>query len=264
MHIIALILVRAGSKGLPDKCAMPLCGRPVVAHTIVHAQQSERVDAIVLSTDSPRTAQVARQMGVTVIDRPVELTTETATTQDAVRHAVADYESRTGQQVDLIVVLAGKVPLREDGLIDRCVDRLLETGADSVQTVQRVGKCHPDWMYRIQDGQMLPLTSSNIVSSKDLEPLYRLTGSVVTVRRQFLAAAACNQSPTAYLGTHRQAVVQEEDCVEIDSLADFYYAEALIRVRNEATFLDFPTGGTRRRPISAAIGHGAGYDRRHH
>lgn len=273
MHTVAVILARAGSKGLPDKCVLPLCGRPVIAYTIGHAQQSRRVDAILLTTDSPRAAATARQMGVMVIDRPPELAADTATTQDATRHAVGEYESRTGRQADVIVALGGNTPLREDGIIDRCIDRLVETGCDSVQTVGRVGKHHPDWMYRLESGpadagrviagRMSPYRPNNIVRRQDLEPLYGLDGAVVVVRRAFLFAEATASNPTAYLGQDRHAVVQEEPCVDIDTLADFYQAEAMIRVRNETTIVDFPTGATRRRAVTAAIGHGAAHDRRH-
>jgi CMP-N-acetylneuraminic acid synthetase len=36
MLTVAVILARAGSKGLPDKCVLPLCGRPIIAYTIDH------------------------------------------------------------------------------------------------------------------------------------------------------------------------------------------------------------------------------------
>lgn len=274
MHTVAVILARAGSKGLPDKCVLPLCGRPVLAYTIGHAQQSERVDAIVLTTDSPRAAVIGRQMGAMIVDRPPELASDTASTQDATRHAIEEYERQGGARPDFIVALGGNVPLREDGIIDRCIERLSETGCDSVQTVSPVGKYHPDWMYRLQGGEntngnqlragrMQAYRPNNIFRRQDLEPLYGLDGAVVVVRRHLLLSDETVANPTAYLGYHREAVVQEEPCVDIDDLADFFHAEALIRVRNEAAIVDFPTGGTRRRTLTAAIGRGASHDRRH-
>lgn len=277
MYTVAVILVRAGSKGLPDKCVLPLCGRPVLSYTIGHAQSSRSVDEIILTTDSPRARAIGRAAGLFLVDRPAELASDTATTQDATRHAIEDYEACTGRQADVIVVLGGNVPIRQDGIIDQCVHRLAQTGCDSVQTVEPVGACHPDWMYRLEDGRMTQYRPNNIVRRQALEPLYRLNGAVVVVRRELLLSPETETNPTAYLGQNRQAVVAEEECVDIDTLADFYRAEALIRVRNEATIVDFPTGATRRRALTAAIGHrfagaqpsfagaphGAGYERRH-
>jgi len=263
MHTVAVILVRAGSKGLPDKCVLPLCGRPVLSYTIGHAQSSRFVDEIILTTDSPRAKAIGRAAGLFLVDRPAELASDTATTQDATRHAVAQYESCTHRQADIIVALGGNVPIRQDGIIDRCVDRLVQTGCDSVQTVGPVGKYHPDWMYRLDDGRMMQYRPNNIVRRQNLEPLYCLDGAVVVVRRELLFSPETATNPTAYLGQDRQAVVQEEESVDIDTLADFYRAEAVIRVRNEAAIVDFPTGGVRRRSLTAAIGHGAGHERRY-
>lgn len=241
MHTVAVILARAGSKGLPDKCVLPLCGRPVLAYTIGHARASELLDAIILTTDSPRAMAIGRAAGLFLVERPAELASDKATTQDATRHAVEEYEARTGRRAEVIVALGGNVPIRQDGIIDQCIGHLMQTGCDSVQTVGPVDKFHPDWMYRLDAGRMTQYHPNNIVRRQDLEPLYCLDGGVLVCRREFLLSPATATSPTAYLGTNRQAVVQEAECVDIDTLADFCQAEALIRVRNGAAFIDYPT-----------------------
>ncbi|GMU21268.1 MAG: hypothetical protein AMXMBFR13_13610 [Phycisphaerae bacterium] len=253
MHTVAVILVRAGSKGLPDKCVLPLCGRPVLSYTIGHAQQSRYVDEIILSTDSARAAAIGRAAGLFLVQRPPELASDTANAQDATRHAVTTYEEATGLRVDTVVVLGGNIPIRAEGIIDQCVDRLVSTGCDSVQTVAAVGKFHPDWMYRLDDGRMQQYRPNNIVRRQDLEQLYLLDGAVVVARRERLMDPAGQANPTAYLGDYGEAVVHE-DCVDIDTLTDFYVAEAVLRVRSEAVIADFPTAGTRRRACTAAIG----------
>jgi CMP-N,N'-diacetyllegionaminic acid synthase len=253
MTTLAVILARAGSKGLPDKCVLPLCGRPVLAYTLIHAQQSQFVDEVVLTTDSTKAAAIAATMGIYVVDRPAELASDTAVTQDAARHAVEVYETETGYQADVVVILGGNVPIRADGLIDACVEHLVRTGCDSVQTVTSVGKYHPDWMYRVVDSRMMQYRPNKIARRQDLEALYCLDGAVLVVRREHLLASRGKSDPTVYLGQDRRAIVQEEECVDIDTLADFYHAEALIRVRSEAAFADVPTAGSRRPPFTAAI-----------
>lgn len=253
MHTIAIILARAGSKGLPDKCVLPLCGKPVLAYTLSHAQQSRWVEEVVLTTDSPRAAAAGQAAGAFIVERPPHLAGDSATTQDAARHALETYEQASGEEAGVIVVLGGNVPIREDGLIDRCIDRLLGTRCDSVQTVAPVGKHHPDWMYRIDDGHMNQFRPNNIVRRQDLEPLYCLDGAVVVVRRELLLSPETAANPTAYLGQDRQAVIQEQASVDIDTLEDFYQAEAMIRVRNEAVFLDTPSAGSRRPAFTGAV-----------
>lgn len=85
-------MARAGSKGLPDKCILPLCGRPVISYCIGHAQEARLVDAIVLTTDSVSAKAIGQSAGVMVVDRPPELATDTASVADTVRHAVQAYE----------------------------------------------------------------------------------------------------------------------------------------------------------------------------
>ncbi len=263
MTTLAVILARAGSKGLPDKCVLPLCGRPVVAHTIAHAQQSTAVDAIVLTTDSPRIAAIGEAAGVMVIRRPPELATDLARVDDAVRHAVGCYEEEFTEEADPIVILYGNVPIRADGVIDRCIDRLIRTRADSVRTVAPVTKQHPDWIHQLDDDRMIPFRHTGIHRRQDLEPLYYHDGSAVAVRRGPLMAAATSPDPHAFFGDDRRAVLQHpDDTVDIDSVADFYHAEAMLRVRNESAFWDPPTAGSRRPPFTAAVAYAGAHDRR--
>ncbi|NLX12813.1 MAG: acylneuraminate cytidylyltransferase family protein [Phycisphaerales bacterium] len=256
MNTLAVILARAGSKGLADKCVLPLCGRPVLAYTIGHAQQSRYVDDIVLTTDSVPAAALGRAAGVIVIDRPANLAGDTARVDEAVRHAVGCYEGRIASLVDAVVILYGNVPVRADGVIDRCVDLLAATGCDSVRTVAPVTKQHPDWVHRLDEDRMVQYRPNSIHRRQDLEPLYYHDGAVVAVSRAALFAAEHSADPHAFFGQDRRAVVQRpEDSVDIDNLIDLYLAEAIIRASNEAVFLEHPSAGSRRPPFSAAVSH---------
>ena len=262
MNTLAVILARAGSKGLPDKCVLPLCGRPVLAYSIGHAQQSRYVDAIVLTTDSARAAAIGRAAGIAVLDRPAELATDAASVADAVRHAIETYEERSGERFDAVVVLYGNVPLREDGIVDRCVDHLVQTGCDSVRTVAPVTKQHPDWVHRLEGDRMVQFRPNRIHRRQDLEPLCYHDGAVIVVKREGLFLPETADDPHAFLGGDRRAVLQsEEDTVDIDTLADLYRAEALLRVRSEATFCEPPTAGCRRPPFTAAVGYATSHGR---
>ncbi len=256
MNTLAVILARAGSKGLADKCVLPLCGRPVLAYTIGHAQQSRYVDDILLTTDSAPAAAIGRAAGVVVIDRPPELATDTARVDEAVRHAVSCHEERSATRVDNVVILYGNVPIRADGVIDRCVDLLAATGCDSVRTVAPVTKQHPDWVHRLDGDRMIQYRPNSIHRRQELEPLYYHDGAVVTVSRAALFAAEHSSDPHAFFGRDRRAVVQRpEDTVDIDTAIDLYLAEAIIRSASEAIFLEHPSAGSRRPPFSAAVSH---------
>jgi N-acylneuraminate cytidylyltransferase len=254
MNILAVILARAGSKGLPDKCVLPLCGRPVLAYTISHAQQSRLVTDVVLTTDSPEAASVAQTGGIQVIERPGELASDQAPVDAAVRHAVERWEKEADRQADAVVILYGNVPVRADGIIDKCLSRLVQTGCDSVRTLAQVSKQHPDWLHRVEGNRMEQYRQNSIHRRQDLEPLYYHDGAVVVVTRNSLFHASTAADPHAFFGSDCRSVIQqEEDTVDIDTPADFYRAEAIIRANNEAVFFDPPSAGSRKPPFTAAV-----------
>ncbi len=233
---MGVILARAGSKGLPDKCVRPLLGRPMIEYSIDHAQQAHSLDAIVLTTDSPRAARIGRDRGLYVVDRPAALANDTATVDAVARHALEVYEAENDFYADIIVLLYGNIPVRADGIIDRCVEHLAATGADSVRTLAPVGKMHPDWMHRLDGDRITQFRENSIYRRQDLEPLYYHDAAVIAVTRGSLYTPPAHEEDYhAFFGQDRRGVVQEpEDTVDVDTLVDFYHAEAILRVRSEA------------------------------
>jgi len=233
-QVLAVILARAGSKGLPNKCLLPVLGRPMITYTFEHALSAGCLDGIVLTTDSPEAIELARQHGIEAIQRPSELATDSATVDSAARHAMREYErSHPGFHADVIVLLYANIPVRAAGIIDRVVEHLVRSGADSVRTVAPVGKMHPDWMHRLVGDRLIQYRPNSIHRRQNLEPLYYHDGAVVAVTRQSLLLGEQHpDDPHAFFGTDRRAVVQSPgDAVDVDSQIDLLVAEAILRQR---------------------------------
>ncbi len=233
MFTLAVILARAGSKGLPNKCVRCLRGRAVIEYTFDHAIEARRVDGVALSTDCAEAIRLAQERGMVCIERPAPLADDTARLDDALRHAVREYETRCTRETDLVVMLYGNVPVRRAGIIDEGVEHIIETGADSVQTVAPVGKHHPDWMFRLHRDRLDPVRPNRHYRRQDLEPLYLLDGGLTIVTRSALFnAPAGADEPHAFLGHDRRAlVVAPHDTVDIDEQIDLYLAEAILAAR---------------------------------
>jgi sialic acid synthase SpsE/CMP-N-acetylneuraminic acid synthetase len=243
MTVLGVILARAGSKGLPDKCVRELLGRPVIAYTFEHARASELLTDVVFSTDSDAAKVIAREAGIGVIDRPAELATDTATVDAAARHAVEVWERRQprgeelkglrvrGRRVDAVVLLYGNIPVRAEGLIDRAIQHLMRTGADSVRSVAPVSKQHPDWVHRLEGDRMVQFRANSIYRRQDLEPLYYHDGAIAVVTRAALfGALETPDDHQSFLGRDRRAIVcKPENAVDIDGAIDLYIAEAVLR-----------------------------------
>ena len=128
MNILGLIPARGGSKGVPNKNIKPIYGKPLIVWTIERALISQKLDKVLVSTDSDKIAEVARNAGADVLMRPNELATDTASTQDVMVHALKNYPA------DILVLLQPTSPFREKGRIDECIEEFLENDYDSLAT----------------------------------------------------------------------------------------------------------------------------------
>lgn len=227
IQALGIILARAGSKGLPHKNALEVAGKPMLAWTIEHALGSKRLDRVLVSTDGPMLAEIARPYGVEVILRPNELANDTATIDAAARHAV-------NQIVGIhqhLAILYGNVPVRPADLTDRALAKLEEARCDSVQSVYPVEKNHPFWMKSVDpDTARLDMFIDNdIYRRQDLPPVYMLDGGVIAVTRKALFSFEPGK-PHAFLGRDRRAVVTKPgEVVDVDSEMDRLVAETILR-----------------------------------
>lgn len=229
-HVLAVILARAGSKGLPSKNVLPIAGRPMIAYTLAEAKAARRIDDVCVTTDLPKAADVARFMGVFIVDRPAELAGDTATVDSAVRHAVEVYE-RTERPVTHVAILYGNVPVRSPGIIDTAVEHLIQSRCDSVRSVKPVDKQHPDWLHRLDDDRLIQYRKNSIYRRQDLERLYYHDGAVLAVTRTSLFVTSPDDAH-AFLGGDRRAVISEGGpTVDVDSPEDLALAEAIIEKR---------------------------------
>lgn len=64
--ILAIIPARGGSKGIPNKNITNLCGKPLIAYSILAAKASQYIDDIIVSTDSEQIADIATQYDASV------------------------------------------------------------------------------------------------------------------------------------------------------------------------------------------------------
>ena len=93
MSFIALIPARGNSDGLPRKNLLALAGKPLIVHTIKHALAARNVSEVFVSTEDDEIAAVSKAAGAEVISRPLELASDTASSESALLHALAYLEA---------------------------------------------------------------------------------------------------------------------------------------------------------------------------
>ena len=136
--ILGVIPARGGSKGLPKKNTKLLAGKPVIGYTIEAALAAKMLDLVVVSTEDKGIVEVSRKFGAKVINRPVELATDTINIDGALKHAVASIE-KEGKNVSVVVWMQANVPIRKAGVIDAVIRKLIDSNADSAMTMSAVG-----------------------------------------------------------------------------------------------------------------------------
>lgn len=244
-NTLCIILARAGSKGVPGKNIAPLAGRPCIAWTIdfARAAQSLHPSHLLLSTDDPHAARIGTDMGCTLIARPSDLASDTATIDSAARHALSTHEAQLGHAWrGPIVILYANVPVRPADLLDRAVHTLITTRCHSVQSFARVGKHHPWWTVRIDDQSRLSPWEGEqlfhgVFRRQLLPPAYIPDGGIIALTREALLQTIPNipPGPHAFLGTDRRAVhTSEGDVIDIDTPLDLAVADAILRQRTAA------------------------------
>ncbi|MGC2259479.1 MAG: acylneuraminate cytidylyltransferase family protein, partial [Candidatus Sulfotelmatobacter sp.] len=103
---LAIIPARGGSKGLPRKNLLLLAGKPLIACTIEAARVARSLQRIVVSTESPEIAEVARQYGADVpFLRPAELADDETPTLPVLKHVLVQLEATEGCTPDIVVLL---------------------------------------------------------------------------------------------------------------------------------------------------------------
>ena len=124
---VALIPARAGSVSIKDKNLQKVGSETILARSIRHAKESKYVDQVVVSTNGETIKKEAIKRDALIINRPMEISGPVSSTEKAMLHAI-----EVLPPCDYVVLLQPTSPFRSDGLIDRCIERVIKEKADSL------------------------------------------------------------------------------------------------------------------------------------
>ena len=130
----AVILARGGSKGVPGKNLAPVGGVPLVARAVRAAQAAQGVAGVWVSTDDAAIAALARAEGAQVIERPAEISGDTASSEAGWLHALPILHAAL-PGLTRLVFLQCTSPFTTGADIDAVLARMQATGADCALSV---------------------------------------------------------------------------------------------------------------------------------
>ena len=114
---LAILPARSGSSRIPDKNIRPLLGRPMLAYPLAAAAASGLFEAIHVSTDSPRYAALAGELGYPVAFlRPPELAQNASSLMELLRWTVDRYDALGHSFATVCLIYATAVLIEAEDL----------------------------------------------------------------------------------------------------------------------------------------------------
>ena len=218
---LAIIPARGGSKRLPRKNILDLCGKPLISWSIEAALKSKYISKVVVSSDDEEILNISSNFGADIIKRPYELANDTATTFDAIKHTIDNFE-----KYDYIVLLQPTSPLRNEKHIDEAIELLEEKQADAIVSVCEMDHS-PLWSNTLDSTlSMNGFLKDEVLNkrSQDLEKYYRLNGAIYICKTDKLLeeeSFLLKENIFAYK-------MNRENSIDIDEEIDFIIAKELI------------------------------------
>ena len=108
---IAIIPARGGSKRMPRKNILPLCGKPLLVWSIEAAFESCLFEKVCVSTEDDEIASIASDSGALVLKRPASLATDQSTVAQTCLYHLRELH-REGSIYDFLYCLYPTSPLR--------------------------------------------------------------------------------------------------------------------------------------------------------
>jgi len=182
--VLAIVPARGGSKRLPRKNVLPLHGKPLIAWTIEAGLRSNYIDNLIVSSEDCEVLDIARNLSVETIERPIQLAQDDVSTFDVVEHTLHSIQTC----FDVLVLLQPTSPLRNETHIDQALNLMMNKKASAIISVS--AEEHPPlWSNTLpDDDNMNNFLDRNLARSRsqDLQPFFRINGALYICRTKNL------------------------------------------------------------------------------
>jgi CMP-N,N'-diacetyllegionaminic acid synthase len=223
MKILCTICARAGSKGVANKNLRLINGLPLIAYSLQQAIETKLFSQIAVSSDSSEIRTNALAHGATfVVDRPVQMASDTAPKLPAIRHCVETSEKEFGK-FDIVVDLDATAPLRIVADIVGALDLLKTTDADNIITGTPAHRSPYFNLVETDSNGIVHLSKplpESVSRRQDSPECFDMNASIYVWKRDALLK---NQG--LFASSTRLFVMPRERSLDIDSQADFEMVE---------------------------------------
>ena len=229
-NILITICARGGSVGVPDKNIKPVDGKPLIFYTIKHAFDFQNhlpgVD-ILLSTDSDRIKEVAKECGLTTeYQRPAELGTSDTGKVAVIKDALKFAEKTNNKSYDFVLDLDVTSPLRTITDLNKAFN---QSKSNEKLITFSVNHGHKNPYFNIVefDGEDYAISKSSdgFLSRQKAPQTYDINGSFYFYKRAFFDMGINRVTEKGVF----DVFVMDHICHDVDSEEDLKFLEWVIK-----------------------------------
>ncbi len=231
--VCALIPARSGSKTVKDKNIRIMNGKPMISYSILDGLNSKYIENVIVSTDSEKYAEIARECGALVrFLRPDGISDDKALDIEVFLHFLEWLKENDYDLPEIIVHLRPTHPYRMTEDIDNMVEILLSNPEiDSVRSVVRAKEVpYKMWLFN-DDETMRPLVTCDVKEAYNaprqiLPEVYMQNACIDVIRTSTLL------NKHSMTGDNIAGYKMNYD-FDIDTEADFLRAEQFLAIRDK-------------------------------
>ena len=223
--IIAVITARSGSKGLKNKNILKLKGLPLLAYTIIAAKKSNKINRVILSTDSKLYAKIGSKFGAEIpFIRPKKLATSKSHHPDVVSHAVNFIENKENTKFSHVVMLQPTRPFRKARHLDMAINKFLKEKNNSLISLKKQDY-PPWWFFKLTKKKIknfLNYKNKNVfnLERQEFPILFRPNGAIYISKRKLLDnGILIDPKSCGYY------IMDQKSSIDIDTVIDLKVAE---------------------------------------
>jgi CMP-N,N'-diacetyllegionaminic acid synthase len=219
---LVIIPARGGSKRIPHKNIVSLCGKPLLLYTIDCVKEAGLLDVTVVSTEDSSISRIASEAGVGVISRPLELAADNTSTEAVLLDVVGRMRLNQERLPEWVITLPPTSPLRSSETLLKFLHEI-ELASQDTDCLMSITENRGDFWHYVEDGSLKRLFPNAPRRQQDRAPIFEENSAIYCTRISSLIETG------SILGKKVEGIVIDPlEALDINTLEDLNFAEALI------------------------------------
>ena len=130
--VVAIILARGGSKGIPRKNLRLLGGIPLVDWCLNATLKSQKIDSVILSSDSEEILERGKKMGCDIHNRSSEHAQDITSSEESMLAVINEHP--IAKSAEILILVQPTSPLTKSEDFDLALELFENEGFDSLAT----------------------------------------------------------------------------------------------------------------------------------